>query len=35
MIDQWQEGELVTFEIDENGEGNRIIFPGYSLIKTK
>ncbi len=35
MLNQWQEGELIRFETNENGEITRIIMPGYSLKKKK
>ena len=33
MVNQEQEGELVTFETDEKGKVKQAIFPGYSMIK--
>jgi CubicO group peptidase (beta-lactamase class C family) len=35
MIDQWQEGELIHFDLDENGEVKQIIMPGYALKRIK
>jgi hypothetical protein len=33
MKDQWQKGELIRFEMNEQGEVRRIIMPGYSLLR--
>ena len=35
MIDKAQEGELIRFEMNDDGGVSRVIFPGYSAIKTK
>jgi len=35
MLNQSQEGELIRFETNENGEITRIIMPGYSLKRKK
>ncbi|MEE9442988.1 MAG: serine hydrolase [candidate division Zixibacteria bacterium] len=31
MKDQWQKGELIRFEMNDDGEVTRIILPGYSI----
>jgi len=33
MKDKWQKGELIRFEMNEQGEVTRIIMPGYSLLR--
>ncbi len=35
IIDGSQEGELITFELDDDGEVIRVIFPGYAGVKRK
>lgn len=31
MLDKWQAGEPISFEVDDEGRAVRIVMPGYSL----
>jgi hypothetical protein len=31
MLDKWQAGEPIRFEVDDEGRAVRIVMPGYSL----